>query len=329
MTRDGACHVVTIVGPPIGSRRLVREFVSAVPGDALVAQGRCLLYGEGITTPVAEVVRELAQADDDPVSELSARLAGRLSGEADAELVQRRSPPPSVSATARRLEEAFWAFRRLLEALAREQPVVVVFDDVQWGEETFLDLIEHVVEHARDARVLLGLPGAAGAARRPAGLGRRKAQCDVRAPGAAARRGCGLLVQRILGEESSTRRPGRASSSVGRNPFFVEEMVGMLFEEGLLERENGHWSSSRAISGSSRPGSIQALLGGAPRSPARAGAPTARARRGRGRGVPPRRGRRPPGEPDLDAALQASSASSSWACAARSPAPTPTASATS
>src|SRR5205823_2172842 len=38
-------------------------------------------------------------------------------------------------------EEIGWAFRKLLEQAA---PLVIVFDDVQWGEETFLDLLEHV-----------------------------------------------------------------------------------------------------------------------------------------------------------------------------------------
>src|SRR4029077_9224664 len=36
-------------------------------------------------------------------------------------------------------DEIGWAFRKLLEERA---PLVCVFDDVQWGEETFLDLVE-------------------------------------------------------------------------------------------------------------------------------------------------------------------------------------------
>ena len=38
-------------------------------------------------------------------------------------------------------EEIGWAFRTLL---AEQAPLVVVLDDIQWGEETFLDLVEHV-----------------------------------------------------------------------------------------------------------------------------------------------------------------------------------------
>ena len=45
-------------------------------------------------------------------------------------------------------EEIAWAFRKTLEHAAAERALVVVFDDVQWGEETFRDLVEHVVAHA-------------------------------------------------------------------------------------------------------------------------------------------------------------------------------------
>ena len=52
-------------------------------------------------------------------------------------------------------EETFWAIRRFFEIRGREQPLVVVFDDIHWGEETFLDLIEHIADWSRDAQILL------------------------------------------------------------------------------------------------------------------------------------------------------------------------------
>ena len=52
-------------------------------------------------------------------------------------------------------EDAFWAVRKLLEHLARDHPVVLVFDDIHWGEPTFLDLIEHLADWTRDAAVLV------------------------------------------------------------------------------------------------------------------------------------------------------------------------------
>ena len=51
--------------------------------------------------------------------------------------------------------EAAWAFRKLLETVALATPLVVVFDDIHWGEATFLDLVEHVADLSRDAPILL------------------------------------------------------------------------------------------------------------------------------------------------------------------------------
>ena len=51
-------------------------------------------------------------------------------------------------------DEIAWAFRKLLEAKAAQEPLLCIFDDIQWGEETFLELIEHVADlFARRSRL--------------------------------------------------------------------------------------------------------------------------------------------------------------------------------
>ena len=45
--------------------------------------------------------------------------------------------------------------RKLLEALAAEEPLIAVFDDIQWGEDAFLDLLEHVAFLSTGAPILL------------------------------------------------------------------------------------------------------------------------------------------------------------------------------
>src|SRR6185312_13027961 len=52
-------------------------------------------------------------------------------------------------------EETFWAIRRLLAALAAEQPLLVVFDDIHWAEPTFLDLVEYLGGAREQAPMLL------------------------------------------------------------------------------------------------------------------------------------------------------------------------------
>ena len=53
------------------------------------------------------------------------------------------------------VEETFWAVRSFLEAVAETAPLAVVFDDIHWGEPTFLDLIEHITGWAREAPILV------------------------------------------------------------------------------------------------------------------------------------------------------------------------------
>jgi len=78
---------------------------------------------------------------------------GRLPAEEAAAAALRSLLGESKAATS--ADEIAWAFRKLLEQAARERPLVVVFDDIHWGEETFLDLVEHVALLSAGAPLLL------------------------------------------------------------------------------------------------------------------------------------------------------------------------------
>ena len=128
------CELITVVGDPgVGKSRLVAEALARL--GARVVRGRCLSYGEGITYwPVVEVVKQLDARPDD---EHAAATIGSLLGE---------------TGTLAFTDEIAWAFRKLLEAQA---PLVVCFDDIQWGEETFLELIESTALLSVGAPLLL------------------------------------------------------------------------------------------------------------------------------------------------------------------------------
>ena len=101
-----------------------------------------------------------------------------------------------------------------------ERPLVVVFDDLHRGEETFLDLIEHVALLSSGASDPAALPGTPGAAR-PAG--RLADHAPARAAGRRSRRGA-----------DSRRVPGalreRIARAAGGNPLFIEEMLAIAGE---------------------------------------------------------------------------------------------------
>ena len=133
---DRSCQLFTVLGSAgVGKSRLVAEFLGGL--EARVVRGRCLSYGEGITYwPVVEILKQLEILLEGD----AARPLRSLMGETDA--------PASAA-------EIAWGFRKLLEQEAQAEPVVVVFDDLHWGEETLLDLVEHVADLSRDAPILL------------------------------------------------------------------------------------------------------------------------------------------------------------------------------
>src|SRR5262249_10233487 len=140
--REQCCVLVTILGAAgVGKSRLAHEFLASLEGAAMV-RGRCVSYGEGITyQPVLEIVRELEPQlpDLSLAARVAATLRGLLSGD------------ETMDST----DEIAFAVRKLLEAAAREVPLVCVLDDVHWGEPAFLELVEQVAALSRDAPLVL------------------------------------------------------------------------------------------------------------------------------------------------------------------------------
>jgi class 3 adenylate cyclase/tetratricopeptide (TPR) repeat protein len=144
------CRLATIVGPAgIGKSRLGNELLREASATSLV--GGCLPYGEGVTYwPLRGIVLSA-------VGHLSPeRIADRLAGADDADRIAALvadaiggAEAPSAS------EETFWAVRRFLEHLARERPLIIGLDELQWAEPTLLDLVEYLVGWTTDAPILL------------------------------------------------------------------------------------------------------------------------------------------------------------------------------
>jgi class 3 adenylate cyclase/tetratricopeptide (TPR) repeat protein len=255
---ERACHLFTVLGAAgVGKSRLIAEFLEGVSESATVVRGRCLSYGEGITFwPVLEVVRELV--GDDVIS----IVVDRLAGDKNAELIATRvagavglAEGPSAS------EETSWAVRKLLEAHARERPLVILFDDVQWGEPTFLDLVEHIADLSRDAPILLVClarpelldvrPGWAG--------GKFNATSVLLEP--LSDDDSAELIDNLLGRaELDPQVRTRVAEAAEGNPLFVEEMLGMLIDDRLLERQNGNWVAKGDLKSVAVPPTIHALL---------------------------------------------------------------------
>ena len=264
---DRVCHLVTVLGPAgVGKSRLVDEFTEALGDRATILRGRCLSYGEGITYwPLAELVRDLAgdTAVGDPGPDIRGALLGELADEPQAELIA------DVIAEAIGVrgsggyvtEKIFWAARRLFEVLARGRPLVVVVDDLQWAEATFLDLVEHVADLSRGAPiVLLCMARPELLENRPGWAGGKLNASSILLeplPPEESRR----LVDNLV-ESLSPDAAARIGAACEGHPLFAEELIAMLIDDGKLRRgDDGRWALAAVPGALPVPPTIQALLG--------------------------------------------------------------------
>jgi class 3 adenylate cyclase len=131
------CVVATVIGVPgVGKSRLAHEFVASLSDRATVLRGRCLPYGEGITFwPVSEVVRQAAGITEGEWEEDARSRIGDLLPPTDESGIirDRVAAAIGVGEATGAIQETFWAIRKLLEAVALERPLLVVFDDTPVG----------------------------------------------------------------------------------------------------------------------------------------------------------------------------------------------------
>jgi class 3 adenylate cyclase/tetratricopeptide (TPR) repeat protein len=262
---ESGCHLFTVLGPAgVGKSRLVHDFLTGVREQATVVRGRCLDYGEGITFwPVVELVRDaVGAAESAGPAELGERLAALLHGDEYAAVVaDRLAALAGTDEVASRSEEVPWAVRKFLEFLARDRPLVVVLDDLHWAESTLLDLVEHVADWSREAPILLlclarpeffdARPGWAG--------GKLNATSILLEPLSEVE--TATLVANLLGriaDGEAVRR--RIASAAEGNPLFVEELVAMLVDDGLLVRQDDRWLATTDLEATPIPPTISALL---------------------------------------------------------------------
>jgi class 3 adenylate cyclase/tetratricopeptide (TPR) repeat protein len=254
-----ACGLVTILGEPgVGKSRLTGEFVRNLEGRATVIRGRCLPYGQGLTFwPLAEAVREAAAIQEGDSAEVAhARLTALVE---DAEVRDRIGSAMGHSLQQFPVEEIFWAARKLLESLALEQPVVAVFDDLHWAETTFLELVDHVVESAR-APVLLVCTARQDVLDRweASASGSEGLRLHLEPLSADA---AGLIVENLLGGNGiSAALRARVVTAAEGNPLFVEQMLSMLIDDGLLRQANGGWEATGDLTDLAVPATIHSLM---------------------------------------------------------------------
>ena len=112
--------------------------------------------------------------------------------------------------------------------MAREQPLVVVFDDLQWAEPTFLDLVDHMTDLARDAPLLLLCVARPELLDHRPGWGGGKLNATTMLLEALTADESTRLVDNLLLTRVDTETKERIAAAAEGNPLFVEEMLAMV-----------------------------------------------------------------------------------------------------
>jgi len=275
-------HLVTMYGDPgVGKSRLTSEFVARVEAQQpspTVVRGRCLSYGEGVTYwPLAEIIKGLAGVLDTDPPDLALKKIGKLGRELltpvvatdprrataalaftvgieDPSIAFRDLPPREVQT------ETHGAWRSFFSALSKERPLVVIVEDIHWAGSAMLDLLDDLADHVEGAVMFVCPARPELTDRQPEwGGGKRNFSSISLDPLSAeeSERLVGLLVAvEDLPEKLGRRILDRAEG----NPFFLEEIVRQLVDEGRLVPANGRWRVTGDLMDISIPDTIQAVL---------------------------------------------------------------------
>ena len=229
------CVVATVVGPAgMGKSRLAHEFAAGLGEAATVLTGRCPSYGDGVTyRPLAEIVGRLGGSE--PRERIGALLGG------DAATTQLVLAAVGLADGAVQAEEAAWAVRRLLEAVARERPVVVVMEDIHWAEPTLLDLLDHLAAFSRGAAMLLLCLARPDLLETRPGWAAPQPGRSIEVLGALAEDEARALVDELGAGGLAAGTAERIVARAEGNPLFLEHLAAVGADTGELP------SSLRAV----------------------------------------------------------------------------------
>ena len=176
-------------------------------------------------------------------------------------------PPPLEMPPEQERRYLFNSILEYMERAARAQPLLLVLEDLHWGDDSTLLLLEHIAQRLgempalivgtyRDVELDVGRP----LARALEGLVRQRLAHDLalkRLPEA----GVGAMLRALSGQEPPAPLVREVYRETEGNPFFVEEVFKHLSEEGKLFDEQGRWRSDLRIAELEVPRSVRLVIG--------------------------------------------------------------------
>ncbi len=248
VSSERRCSLLTVFGPAgIGKSRLAHELATRVTDSGgLALRGRSAGYGD--TGPYSAFAQHVAQvagiydSDDaaDAIGKLRAKAAELSVGEDPAEVadaVAILAGLPVENGPADR-ETLYFSARLFVEAVARNRPTMMVFEDIHFSDPSLLDLIEYLASRVQDVPLLMiatsrpelltSRPTWAGGL-----LTSRTVSLEPLSTEDAIELTGRLFEQRGL-DGLADRADSLAASSDG-NPLFIEELTASLAERSTRD----------------------------------------------------------------------------------------------
>ena len=269
VVEEGRPHLVTVMGSAgVGKSRLVWElekYLDGLPELYHWRKGRCLAYSAQSFGPIADVVKADARIHDDDEPEVArTKLAARLEalplGDDRDDIRDALEAVLAIGEVRERpRDELFEAWRRYLSAIAELQPLVLVVEDIHWADDGVLSLLDFLSRWAEGPMMILCLA--------------RHELLEKRSGWGGGLPNATTIVLEPLGEEASSALMAglldggvpapladRITGLAEGNPLFVEEMVRMLVDRGVLRFADGRWELAGGVDQLEIPDSVQAVL---------------------------------------------------------------------
>jgi ABC-type oligopeptide transport system substrate-binding subunit len=244
----GQLQVLLVSGEPgIGKTRLAAEITALAQFEgARLLEGKCFATGGLPYMPVSQMIRAAFASLDPPTPPTAVlddilRLAPDIVAEAPAAI-----PAGAVDEEGQLYESVVL----LCQLMARDRPLLLYFDDLQWADSSTMGVIRHLVRRLPDTPLMIvatyreiELGG-----RRPV----RELLDDLRREAGAVRLKLGrldrmqteALLSTLLDEVITPEFLDAIYRETEGNPFFVEELCKALVESGELAFQAGQWQQS-------------------------------------------------------------------------------------
>ncbi len=274
----------------IGKSRIRREFVAWVAGTypkTRIVSGTC--YTHTRTTPyafIAEQIRSLFSlrsnvTAETAVSQISNELHSLQPNLDEAEFQYQLGSLASVLGLSidnnpligldpeQRRDRTFLSLERIYLAAASQNPMLLIIDDLHWADmlsmsflERILQLVSRDVSKNRGTMILiLSRPAEDPTSTLHHILTRLKDEHQSIELTALATDQAEKLITELLDQELPAELSQLITKQAQGNPFYVEEMIRSLIEDGTLQQdEQTNWQITRAIADVQVPGSVQDII---------------------------------------------------------------------